>query len=122
MKGPMDKFIGTKQVAATAMSRAEYNSYRGWQLPANEDGADKGYLVEYLDGGKPNDDRHAGYISWSPAEQFDQAYRPVTMMTFGDAIVMLKAGYRVARSSWNGKGMWLALTGGQVVPAEHDVT
>jgi len=28
-------------------------------------------------------------------------------LTFGDALVMLKAGQRVARAGWNGKGMWL---------------
>jgi hypothetical protein len=30
-------------------------------------------------------------------------------MTFGDAIESLKAGNRVARRGWNGKGMWLGL-------------
>lgn len=30
-------------------------------------------------------------------------------MTFGQAIEALKAGYRVSRAGWNGKGMWLAL-------------
>lgn len=29
--------------------------------------------------------------------------------TFGDAIWALKKGERVARSGWNGKGMWLLL-------------
>jgi hypothetical protein len=29
--------------------------------------------------------------------------------TFGDAIVALKNGYRVARAGWNGKGMYLWL-------------
>lgn len=33
-------------------------------------------------------------------------------MDFGDAIRALKAGERVARSGWNGKGMWLSLTPG----------
>lgn len=112
------KYIGTKVIIAMAMNRGDYNIYRGWELPPNEDGADAGFLVEYQDSGKPNDPRHAGYISWSPAEQFNQAYRPTNRMTFGDAIVMLKAGHRVARSSWNGKGMWLALTQGQVVAAD----
>lgn len=28
-------------------------------------------------------------------------------MDFGDAIRALKAGKRVARAGWNGKGMWL---------------
>lgn len=70
----MKTYIGTKIINATPMSRGEYNVYRDWVLPTNEDGGDEGYLVEYLDGGKPNDDRHAGYISWSPKAQFDVAY------------------------------------------------
>lgn len=109
----MQQFIGTKQVMLLPMSRAEYNHYRGWQLPDNENGDDEGYLVEYTDGGQPNDDRHVGYISWSPKAQAEAAYRPLTAMTFGDALILLKAGQRVARAGWNGKGMWLKL-----VPAE----
>lgn len=35
-------------------------------------------------------------------------------MTFGDAIAALKAGKRVARAGWNGKGMFLVL-----VPGSH---
>lgn len=70
-------FVGTKIVIAKTMSRGEYNAYRGWELPANEDGSDDGYLVEYGDGGAPNDERHAGYISWCPAEQFERANVPV---------------------------------------------
>ncbi len=30
-------------------------------------------------------------------------------MNFGQAIESLKAGKRVSRAGWNGKGMWLAL-------------
>ena len=41
----MDTFIGTKMVNATPMTRAQYNDFRGWQLPADENGADEGYLV-----------------------------------------------------------------------------
>lgn len=69
------RYIGTKVIQAWAMTRAAYNAYRGWALPGNEKGDDEGYLVEYTDGGAPNDNRHAGYISWSPKEQFDNAYR-----------------------------------------------
>ena len=94
------------------MTRAEYNEYRGWQLPANEDGTDAGYLVEYQDGGKPNDARHTGYISWSPKAQHDAAYRPCDAMTFGLAVEALKKGLKVARAGWNGKGMWLFLIQG----------
>lgn len=106
----MDLFIGTKTVKATLMTRAEYNEYRTWTLPANENGADEGYLVEYTDGGKPNDSRHEGYISWSPKEQFDNAYREINGMTFGAAIEALKMGKKVSRAGWNGKGMWLSLS------------
>ena len=109
----MNHFIGTKQVTAQPMTRQAYNDYRGWTLPADEDGTDEGYLVEYLDGGKPNHPAHAGYISWSPKAQFDAAYRPTTGMTFGLAIEALKAGKRVARAGWNGKGMWV-----EYVPAK----
>lgn len=31
-------------------------------------------------------------------------------MNFGSALECLKAGFKVARSGWNGKGMWVALT------------
>lgn len=41
-------------------------------------------------------------------------------MDFGDAIVALKAGRKVAREGWNGKGMWLSLTpGSDAVPAAN---
>ncbi len=30
-------------------------------------------------------------------------------MNFSQALAMLKAGHRVARAGWNGKGMWIAL-------------
>ena len=71
----MNRFIGTKTILARALTRGEYNAYRGWNPPAGEDQSAQGYLVEYTDGGTPNDPRHAGYISWSPKEQFDNAYR-----------------------------------------------
>ena len=33
-------------------------------------------------------------------------------MDFGEALHALKAGYKVARKGWNGKGMWLVLVEG----------
>lgn len=30
------------------------------------------------------------------------------MMNFGDALNRVKAGAKIARAGWNGKGMWLA--------------
>ena len=90
-------YEGTKRVHAHPMNRGEYNAYRGWEVPADENPADDGYLVEYLDGGKPNHPGHAGYISWSPKDVFERAYCEVGQgMSFGDALKALKAGQRLA--------------------------
>lgn len=113
------QYIGTKIISAIPMTRAEYNDYRGWKLPADENGDDDGYLVEYLDGGKPNHSVHKGYISWSPKEQFDNAYRKVDGLTFGLALEAIKQGARAARAGWNGKGMWIAYTPGSEFAPEY---
>ena len=111
-------YEGTKRVHAHPMNRGEYNAYRGWEVPADENPADDGYLVEYLDGGKPNHPGHAGYISWSPKDVFERAYCEVGQgMPFGDALKALKAGQRVARAGWNGKGMFVYF----VPPASYPV-
>lgn len=107
----MKPCIGTKLVDARKMTRGEYNQYRGWQIPADEDPAEPGYLIEYKDGGKPNDSRHNGYISWTPASVFEQSYRSANALTFGMAVEAMKAGHRVTRVGWNGKGMYLYLVG-----------
>lgn len=60
----MQKYIGVKRIEARPMTRGDYNTYRGWQIPADEDPADEGYLVKYRD----------GYESWSPKEVFEEAY------------------------------------------------
>lgn len=108
----MKTYIGTKIIRSQPMTRAEYNVFRRWTLPADENGADEGYLVEYLDGGKPNTTTHAGYVSWSPKEQHEAAYRETNGMSFGLAIEAMKKGQRVARAGWNGKGMFLFLVPG----------
>ena len=81
------KYIGTKEITA-------------WE---QEKDGQPGYAVKYAD----------GYTSWSPRDVFKAAYRvtegPAQFLTFGDAIHFLKAGKRVARHGWNGKGMWLEM-------------
>ncbi len=118
----MQTFIGTKKIKARPMSRGEYNTYRGWNAPEGEDQTAPGYLVEYLDGGKPNHPDHEGYVSWSPADVFENAYRPVEGLSFGLALEALKMGKAIARKGWNGKGMFLFLLPGGRVPksAIHD--
>lgn len=107
----MNTYIGTKVVRAVAMTRAAYNALRGWTVPADESGADEGYLVEYLDGGAPNLTGYTGYVSWSPKVQFDKAYVDVSNISFGMALEALKRGHRVARAGWNGGGQWVTMAG-----------
>ena len=71
----MKKYIGTKVINAMPMNRQDYNDFRGWTLPEDENGEDEGYLVEYIDGGKANTSQYAGYVSWSPKEVFEHAYK-----------------------------------------------
>ena len=73
----MKLYQGTRRLTAQPMTRGDYNAYRGWTVPAGEDPADAGYMVEYQDGGKANDSRHMGYISWSPADVFERSYKPL---------------------------------------------
>lgn len=106
----MKMFLGTKLIKAIPMTRLAYNQYRGWTLPADENGEDAGYLVEYLDGGQSNHPDHDGCISWSPEGVFEKAYQDVSKgCSFGHAVELMRLGYKVARSGWNGKGMFLLL-------------
>lgn len=64
----MKTYIGTKIIKAKPMTRGDYNKQRGWEIPADENPDDEGYLVQY-----DND-----YVSWSPKDVFETSYRPVT--------------------------------------------
>ncbi len=57
-----------KQVLAMPMTRGNYNKYRGWEIPKDENPADAGYLVIYDQGTEDH------YESWSPKKQFDAGY------------------------------------------------
>jgi hypothetical protein len=71
-------YEGTKRINAWPMNRADYNTYRGWEPPGDENGEDAGYLVEYLDQpGRSNHPKHDGYISWSPADVFEGTYKEI---------------------------------------------
>jgi hypothetical protein len=73
---PGVRYSGTKTLIAWPMTRGQYNAYRTWTPPEGKDQTTAGYLVEYADGGPANDSRHAGYISWSPADVFERTYKP----------------------------------------------
>jgi len=110
----MVSYIGTKNILARPMTLGDYsryNKHQGWDIPTNQD-AKEGYLVEYLDGGKPNHEDHKSYISWSPKEVFENAYRTTVGMTFGYAVEAMKIGKKVSRTGWNGKNMYATLMPG----------
>ncbi|WP_196599044.1 DUF2829 domain-containing protein [Pectinatus frisingensis] len=88
-------YIGTKIIKAE----------RGCDITGRTAGKD-GYRLQYED----------GYISWSPKAVFEKAYRPIDGMNFGLAIEALKLGKKVSRKGWNGKGMFIYLTTGSIIP------
>lgn len=93
----MENYIGTKLIKAEPMNLGDYNKFKEWDIPKNEDPSREGYKVQYSD----------TYISWSPKEVFEEAYHLIDNLTFGLAIEALKKGYKVARKGWNGKGMYV---------------
>ena len=105
----MSKFIRMHQVEAEPMTRGEYNKKRGWELPANENPNDEGYIVSYPD----------GYVSWCPKAQFEEAARPCDGMTFGMAVEAMQRGKKVCRKGWNGKGMYVKYKMCEVGDSEH---
>ena len=114
----MKTYIGTKIIHARPMTRGEYNIFRGWQIPKNENPEDEGYLVKYPD----------GYISWSPKSVFEEAYRECDSMPFGLAVEGMKKGKKVKRKGWNGKNQYIQLAtaisykspDGEIVNCDHD--
>ena len=94
----MLKYIRCHIVKAKPMTRGDYNKYRGWELPANENAADEGYYIVYPD----------GYESWCPKAQFEAAGRLIDNMTFGQAIDACRyAGKKIQRKNWNGVGQYV---------------
>lgn len=92
-------YIGTKVVHAEPMTRGEYNKVRGWEVPANENPNDLGYLVQYADGQETNVPGYTGYVSWSPRDVFERSYREVGQSqkeeTFLDRLVREAAELKV---------------------------
>lgn len=56
-----------------------------------------------------------GYIYLNPKDVFERKYRPaqpiLRQLSFSDALILAKQGYKIARAGWNGKAMWVAVSG-----------
>jgi hypothetical protein len=72
-----ETYIGTKLVHAQPCTRAVYNELRGWEVPGDENATDEGYLIEYTDKVENMLPGFQGYVSWSPKDVFERAYRSV---------------------------------------------
>lgn len=104
----MKKYIGVKMIDAEPMNLGEYNKFRGWEIPSDEIPEKEGYRVVYPD----------GYVSWSPKEVFEEAYRLRTGIPYGLAIEAMRKGNCIARTGWNGKDMFVC----KQIPAVIDST
>ena len=111
----MKKYLGVKIVEAEPAWKT-YNQIDGTTIypkskhPEPWNGCEDGYKVVYED----------GYVSWSPKENFEKAYRSIDGLTFGLAIEALKQGHKVARAGWNGREMWLKVVNMQQMDASPD--
>ena len=87
----MKNYIGTKLIQAEPCP--------AWKDAGNHKTGDPGYKVVYPD----------GYVSWSPKDVFEDAYRPTDCLNFGLAIEAAKMGMKIARKGWNGKNQYVEL-------------
>lgn len=74
----MKTYTGTKTIKARPMNLGEYNRYKGWSIPADEDPEREGYLVGYPNAdGRFNGPWEEGcsHISWSPRDVFEVTYK-----------------------------------------------
>lgn len=121
--------VSHKQVEAYPIAAAEFQADGSGKVGVNH--PEHGYLVVPVPAGflrrpgavtegdmlvryEPTAEEPQGYLSHSPRAVFEAGYAAVSKapaMSFGDALAALKAGHRVARTGWNGKAMWLALSG-----------
>lgn len=81
----MQKYIGVKQVEAKPMTRGDYNKYRGWTIPIDENPNDEGYLVKHSD----------NYESWIAKDEFEKTYNVVGVRSLNDsALLMVSTDYK----------------------------
>ena len=43
----LEDYLGVKLISACPMNLGDYNNFKGWKIPENEDPTKLGYLVKY---------------------------------------------------------------------------
>ena len=116
----LQQYIGTKMIQAEPARRYWMKDGEKLIVAHDEDKPQKvmdaltcenGYRIRYPD----------GYVSWSPKDVFEEAYRETSGMNFGLAIEAAKKGKKIARRGWNGKGMFLYHVPAATYPPATDV-
>ena len=101
----MKQYIGTKLIEAAPAYRCMDGSGKVVITPHPEEAfpnypsVEDGYRVRYPD----------GYVSWSPKDVFEEAYRPTDGMTFGLAIEAAKRGHKITRRKWGGANRYVEI-------------
>lgn len=103
----MKQYIGTKIIQAEPAFRVSCENFKNvihpktYAIPEDRTGQtwEDGYKVVYPD----------GYVSWSPKDVFEAAYRRTDGMSFGLAIEAAKLGAKISRKGWNGKNQYVEL-------------
>ena len=124
MENYIKEYIGTKIVKAWPCCRVvnEHGNIEYSTIASTNDpfamSVEEGYRIQYED----------DYLSWSPEDVFEAAYRETTGMPFGLAIEAAKKGKRIARAGWNGKNQYVELAtcisyvrnDGGIINTHHD--
>lgn len=61
----MKTYVGKVKLQAKQMTRLEYNNYRNWKVPENENPNDEGYLIKY----------ESGHVTWLIKSEFEKVYK-----------------------------------------------
>ena len=77
----MKTYIGIEEIKAEPMTRGAYNIFRGWQIPTDEDPADKGYIIKHKNGHK----------QWLPKEIFESIFAEKGANSLNDTALLMKS-------------------------------
>ena len=78
----MKKYLGVKVIKAEPMSKEMFESIKGSKEFIGT--KTEGYKVVYPD----------GYVSWSPKDVFEEAYKEINKLDYSDAVEILEKGLK----------------------------
>jgi len=111
----MKEYIKTEIVKAEKMTYGDYlkvmnSELKNFACPRETEGYGIFKII-----GDSLISSQAVLFDWLTTDEFNANYQETKRMTFGDAIEAMKAGHKVARKGWNGKGMYCIYVHGSKV-------